>query len=264
MTLQIFALDGIGEVRPGDELAALTVAAADGRLRDGDILAVTSKIVSKAEDRFVQADDREQAITDETVRLVASRETPGGTVRIVQNRLGIIAAAAGVDSSSVPVGTVLLLPEDPDRSARILVDAIREQLGIRVGVIVTDTLGRAWRVGQTDAAIGIAGMDAVEDLRGTRDEYGQEMNVTITATADAIAGAADLVKGKAQGLPIAVIRGLGHLVHDEPRPVSAADLLRPHEEDMFHTGAAESWAAGRAEGFDEGYAAALREHGIEP
>ena len=88
--------------------------------------------------------------------------------------------------------------------------------------------------------------------------------MTITATADAIAGAADLVKGKAQGLPIAVIRGLGHLVHDEPRPVSAADLLRPHEEDMFHTGAAESWAAGRAEGFDEGYAAALREHGIEP
>jgi coenzyme F420-0:L-glutamate ligase/coenzyme F420-1:gamma-L-glutamate ligase len=242
MTLQIFALDGIGEVRPGDDLAALTVAAANGQLRDGDILAVTSKIVSKAEDRFVQADDREQAITDETVRLVASRETPGGTVRIVQNRLGIIAAAAGVDSSSVPVGTVLLLPEDPDRSARILVDAIRERLGIRVGVIVTDTLGRAWRVGQTDAAIGIAGMDAVEDLRGTRDEYGQEMNVTITATADAI--------------PIAVIRGLGHLVHDEPRPVSAADLLRPHEEDMFHTGAAESWAAG--------YAAALREHGIEP
>ena len=134
MTLQIFALDGIGEVRPGDDLAALTVAAADGRLRDGDILAVTSKIVSKAEDRFVQADDREQAITDETVRLVASRETPGGTVRIVQNRLGIIAAAAGVDSSSVPVGTVLLLPEDPDRSARILVDAIREQLSIRVEI----------------------------------------------------------------------------------------------------------------------------------
>ena len=266
MTLQIFALDGIGEVRPGDDLAALTVAAADGRLRDGDILAVTSKIVSKAEDRFVRADDREQAITDETVRVVASRETPGGTVRIVENRLGIIAAAAGVDSSSVPVGTVLLLPEDPDLSAARIVDAIRERVGVRVGVLVTDTLGRAWRIGQTDAAIGVAGMDAVRDLRGTVDEHGQEMSVTIAAVADEIAGAADLVKGKAQGLPVAVVRGLSDLVHTDDRAVAAtgargaAALLRPQAEDMFHTGAAES----RAEGFAQGYAAALRDHGITP
>jgi coenzyme F420-0:L-glutamate ligase/coenzyme F420-1:gamma-L-glutamate ligase len=293
MTLQIFALDGIREVVPGDDLAALILEAADGRLRDGDILAVTSKIVSKAEDRFVRADDREQAITDETVRVVASRETPGGTVRIVENRLGIIAAAAGVDSSSVPVGTVLLLPEDPDHSAARIVDAIRERVGIRVGVLVTDTLGRAWRIGQTDAAIGVAGMDAVRDLRGTVDEHGQEMSVTIAAVADEIAGAADLVKGKAQGLPVAVVRGLSDLVHTDERAAAsagtgeaagaagaagageargAAALLRPQAEDMFHTGAAESRAQGYAEGhaagcatgFDDGYAAALRDHGITP
>lgn len=276
MTLQIFALAGIGEIRPGDDLATIIIDAADGVLRDGDIVSVTSKIVSKAEDRFVQATDREQAITDETVRVVASRDVPGGTVRIVENRLGIVAAAAGVDSSSVPVGTVLLLPLDPDVSAQRIVQRIRERLGITVGVVITDTLGRAWRIGQTDAAIGIAGMDPVLDLRGQSDEYGQEMNVTVTAVADEIASATDLVKGKAAGRPVAVVRGLGHLVDREESgvregpvdgegpgvraesgvPRSARSLLRPRDEDMFHTGAAESWSAG--------YAAALREHGIEP
>ena len=275
MTLQIFALTGIGEIRPGDDLATLIIDAADGALRDGDIVSVTSKIVSKAEDRFVQAADREQAITDETVRVVAGRDVPGGTVRIVENRLGIIAAAAGVDSSSVPVGTVLLLPLDPDASARRIVERIRARLGVAVGVVITDTLGRAWRIGQTDAAIGIAGMDPVLDLRGRVDEYGQEMNVTVTAVADEIASATDLVKGKAVGRPVAVVRGLGDLVdRDDPGdedgtvdredpagreqkdPRSARSLLRPREDDMFHTGAAESWSAG--------YAAALREHGISP
>lgn len=258
MTLQIFALEGIGEIRPGDDLAGIIIAAAGGELRDGDILAVTSKIVSKAEDRFVEAVDREQAITEETVRVVASRATPGGTVRIVENRLGIIAAAAGVDSSNVPAGTVLLLPLDPDRSARTIAEAVRDRLGIAVGVVVTDTLGRAWRIGQTDAAIGIAGMEPVLDLRGERDEYGQEMNVTVTAVADEIAAATDLVKGKATGCPVAVVRGLEHLVdREEPAETrSARTLLRSNDEDMFHTGAAESWHAG--------YAAALREHGIAP
>ncbi len=256
MTLQIFALTGIGEIRPGDDLATIIIDAADGALRDGDIVSVTSKIVSKAEDRFVQADDREQAITDETVRVVARREVPGGSVRIVENRLGIVAAAAGVDSSSVPVGTVLLLPLDPDASAQRIVDRIRARLGIAVGVVITDTLGRAWRIGQTDAAIGIAGMEAVLDLRGAHDEYGQEMNVTVTAVADEIASATDLVKGKAAGRPVAVVRGIDDLVDrsESPAPRSARSLLRPRDEDMFHTGADESWAAG--------YAAALREHGI--
>lgn len=173
MTLQIFALTGIGEIRPGDDLATLIIDAADGALRDGDVVSVTSKIVSKAEDRYVQAADREQAITDETVRVVASRDVPGGAVRIVENRLGIIAAAAGVDSSSVPVGTVLLLPLDPDASARRIVERIRARLGVAVGVVITDTLGRAWRVGQTDAAIGIAGMDPVLDLRGGSTSTGR-------------------------------------------------------------------------------------------
>lgn len=258
MTLQIFALADIGEIRSGDDLGAIIVRAAAGGLRDGDILAVTSKIVSKAEDRFVRAEDRDQAITDETVRVVARRDTPGGTIRIVENRLGIIAAAAGVDSSSVPVGTVLLLPVDPDASARRIVDSVREQLGIRVGVVVTDTLGRAWRIGQTDAAIGVAGTQEVLDMRGVHDEYGQEMNVTVTAVADEIAAATDLVKGKATGHPVAVVRGLSELVdREEPSPPrSARTLLRPTDEDMFHTGAAESWGAG--------YRAALRDHGIDP
>lgn len=210
-SLTVRALTGIGEVRPGDDPAKL-IAAADPGLRDGDILLVTSKIVSKAEGRVVEAADREAAIDAETVRVVARR----GPLRIVENRQGLVMAAAGVDASNTPAGTVLLLPEDPDASARAIRRGLREALGVRVGVVVTDTFGRPWRAGLTDVAIGAAGVRVLDDLRGGTDAYGNPLSATVVAVADELAAAGDLVKGKAAGLPVAVVRGLAHLVTDEP------------------------------------------------
>lgn len=250
MELTVFGLGGIGEVRPGDDLAALILAAARGRLRDGDILAVTSKIVSKAEGRIVAAADREQAITDETVRVVASREHPGGVTRIVENRQGLVMAAAGVDSSNTDEGTVLLLPVDPDASAHALCERLRAATGVRLGIIVTDTAGRPWRQGQTDIAIGAAGVAVLDDLRGTTDASGRPLTVTVAAIADEVAGAADLVKGKASGVPVAVVRGLGRHVGDLGLPGARA-LQRHGDADMFSLGAVEA----RAEGYSAGLAA---------
>ncbi|OQR59554.1 coenzyme F420-0:L-glutamate ligase [Streptomyces maremycinicus] len=204
---RVWAVDGLPEVRPGDDLAKL-VAAAEPGLADGDVLLVTSKIVSKAEGRVVRADDREAAIDAETVRVVARR----GTLRIVENRQGLIMAAAGVDASNTPAGTVLLLPEDPDASARAIRAGLRDALGVDVGVLVTDTFGRPWRAGLTDVAIGAAGVRVLDDLRGGTDAYGNPLSATVVATADELAGAGDLVKGKAAGLPVAVVRGLRHVV----------------------------------------------------
>ncbi|MEU9267502.1 coenzyme F420-0:L-glutamate ligase [Streptomyces sp. NPDC048251] len=204
---RVWAVDGLPEVRPGDDLAKL-IAAAEPGLADGDVLLVTSKIVSKAEGRIVRADDREAAIDAETVRVVARR----GALRIVENRQGLIMAAAGVDASNTPAGTVLLLPEDPDASARAIRAGLRDALGVDVGVVVTDTFGRPWRAGLTDVAIGAAGVRVLDDLRGGTDAYGNPLSATVVATADELAGAGDLVKGKAAGLPVAVVRGLGHVV----------------------------------------------------
>lgn len=246
----VFALEGIPEVVPGDDLAVLIgdAVAAAGGAEPGDILAVTSKIVSKAEGRIVRADDREDAITAETVRVVATREHPGGVTRIVENRLGLVLAAAGVDASNTEEGTVLLLPEDPDASARTIATALRARFGTDLGVVITDTLGRPWRQGQTDAAIGAAGVHVADDLRGTLDSAGRRLDVTVAAVADEIAAAADLVKGKTAGRPVAVVRGLGHLVGPLDLP-GARSLVRPAEEDMFRLGTAEAW--------DEGYRAGL-------
>ena len=155
MAYSIEGVEGLPEIQQDDDLAELIAAAAE--LEDGDILVVTSKIVSKSEGRIVQADDREAAITAETVRVVATREHEGGVTRIVENRQGIIGAAAGVDASNAPHGTVLLLPVDPDASARALATGLRALTGRHVGVILSDTLGRPWREGQTDIAIGAAG-----------------------------------------------------------------------------------------------------------
>ncbi len=253
--LHVFVLEGIGEVEAGADLAALIADAAGSRLRDGDILAVTSKIVSKAEGRQVRAADREQAITDETVRVVATRTFPGGMTRIVENRQGLVMAAAGVDASNTPDGFVLLLPVDPDASARALCTALHERTSLRLGVLITDTVGRPWREGQTDIAIGAAGVTVLDDLRGTTDASGRRLDVTVAAVADEIAGAADLVKGKTSGNPVAVVRGLGRLVGelDEADARGATRLLRPSENDMFRLGSAEA----HAEGFSEGYAAGL-------
>ncbi|MET9625289.1 coenzyme F420-0:L-glutamate ligase [Streptomyces sp. NPDC006464] len=231
---QVRALAGLPEIRPGDDLAELIAAAAPG-LEDGDILLVTSKIVSKAEGRVVAADDRETAIDAETVRVVARR----GTLRIVENRQGLVMAAAGVDASNTPAGTVLLLPEDPDASARGLRDGLRDALGVDVGVVVTDTFGRPWRTGLTDVAIGAAGVRVLDDLRGGTDAHGNPLSATIVAVADELAGAGDLVKGKASGLPVAVVRGLGHLV-DPSGKEGARSLVRDSVDDMFRLGTSEA------------------------
>ena len=249
--LQIWALAGIGEVTADDDLAQLigdALAAADVPVADGDILVVTSKIVSKAEGRFVVADDREDAITRETVRVVATRTAPSGhTTRIVENRLGIVSAAAGVDASNTPDGTVLLLPEDPDASARALAAALRDRFGVRLGVLVSDTLGRAWRDGQTDHAIGAGGVHVFEDLRGEVDAQGRPLVVTLPCVADELCAAADLVKRKATGMPIAVVRGRGDLVGDLDLP-GARSIVRTGERDMFRLGADEAYAEGYAAG----------------
>lgn len=247
----VFALDGLPEFRSGDDLAGILGDALAGLAEDGDILAVTSKIVSKAEGRMVPAADRELAITAETVRVVATRTRADGAgiTRIVENPQGLVMAAAGVDASNAPDGHVLLLPEDPDRSARHLAEVLRDRLGIRLGVILTDTLGRPWREGQTDVAIGAAGVVVLENLAGTADANGKQLEVTAPAVADELAAAAELVKGKAAGRPVAVIRGLGHLVTGVDAPGARA-LVRPAERDMFRVGSDEAWR--------EGYEAGLR------
>jgi len=246
--LSVWAPDGIGEIRPGDDLVTVVGDAAGRDLRDGDIVVVTSKIVSKAEGRMVAAADREEAITAETVRVVASRPLPsGGVTRIVESRLGIVAAAAGVDASNTPEGTVLLLPEDPDASARAMAEGLRARFGVEVGVLISDTMGRAWRDGQTDAAIGAGGVRVFEDLRGTTDAEGRPLAVTMPCVADELCAAADLVKGKASRRPVAVVRGRGDLVGRLDLP-GARSILRPTEQDMFRQGADEAYADGFAAG----------------
>jgi coenzyme F420-0:L-glutamate ligase/coenzyme F420-1:gamma-L-glutamate ligase len=231
---QVLGVPGLPEVRPGDDLAKL-IAAAAPELADGDVLLVTSKIVSKAEGRVVAAADRESAIDAEMVRLVARR----GALRIGENRQGLVMAAAGVDASNTPAGTVLLLPQDPDASARRLRAGLREALGVNVAVVLTDTSGRPWRNGLTDIAIGAAGLRVLHDLRGAADSHGNLLNATVVALADELAGAADLVKGKASGVPVAVVRGLADAVLDDDGPGARA-LARGAADDMFRLGTSEA------------------------
>ncbi|WP_030814426.1 coenzyme F420-0:L-glutamate ligase [Streptomyces sp. NRRL F-2799] len=233
---RVWAPSGLPEVAPGDDLAKL-IAAAEPGLADGDVLLVTSKIVSKAEGRIVRAADREAAIDAETVRVVARR----GPLRIVENRQGLVMAAAGVDASNTAEGTVLLLPEDPDASARAIREGLREALGVTVGVIVTDTFGRPWRAGLTDVAIGAAGVRVLDDLRGGTDAHGNPLSATVVATADELASAGDLIKGKAAGLPVAVVRGLPHVVTDAAeRGEGARAMVRSARDDMFRLGTSEA------------------------
>ncbi|MFB8752762.1 coenzyme F420-0:L-glutamate ligase [Streptomyces parvulus] len=230
---RVWAPPGLPEVQPGDDLAKL-IAAAEPGLADGDVLLVTSKIVSKAEGRVVRADDREAAIDAETVRVVARR----GPLRIVENRQGLVMAAAGVDASNTPCGTVLLLPEDPDASARGIREGLRDALGVDVGVVVTDTFGRPWRAGLTDVAIGAAGVRVLDDLRGGVDAHGNPLGSTVVATADELAAAGDLVKGKAAGLPVAVVRGLPQVVTGDGEGARA--MVRGARDDMFRLGTSEA------------------------
>jgi len=236
--LTVTGVPGLPEIAAGDDLAALICAAVPD-LRDGDILVVTSKIVSKAEGRVIRA-NREDAIDREAVRVVARR----GQTRIVTTRHGLVLAAAGVDSSNTPPGTVVLLPEDPDGSARGLRKALGERRGVSVAVVITDTMGRPWRNGQTDTAIGAAGLLPLRDLRGKADTFGTPLEVTVAAVADEIAAAGDLVKGKTAQVPVAIVRGLADLVTGADGPGAAA-LIRPVADDMFRLGTADVLQARR-------------------
>jgi coenzyme F420-0:L-glutamate ligase len=248
--IEIFPVLGIGELRPGDDLGAVIAERAD--LHDGDVIVVTSKVVSKVEGRLVvlETDDpdareaaRQAAIEAETVRVVARR----GELRIVETRHGLVLAAAGVDASNVARNELALLPVDPDASADLLRESLRERLDVEVAVIVTDTMGRAWRNGLTDVAVGVAGITAVTDPRGRRDAYGNVLEVTRVAVADEIAAAADLVKGKLGGIPVAVVRGLapdGKLPDDGN---GTRELLRGAADDLFRLGTAEAFELGRAD-----------------
>jgi len=231
-SVTVSPVTGLPEVGAGADLAAL-IADAAGDLRDGDILVVTSKIVSKAEGRVLAA-PREQAIEAETARVVARR----GPTTIAQTRHGFVLAAAGVDESNTAPGTVILLPEDPDESARRLRKGLHARTGLSIGVIITDTMGRPWRNGQTDNAIGAAGVTPVRDYRGEADTFGNILEVTVAAVADEIAAAADLVKGKSLRIPVAVVRGLAGLVTEQDGPGARA-LVRPADEDMFRFGSAD-------------------------
>ena len=239
--LTVFGVSGLPEIKAGDDLASCIAEAvlAGPGVADGDILVITSKVVSKAEDRVIRG-DRDAAIAAETVRVVARR----GPTTISQTRHGLVLAAAGVDESNTEPGTVVLLPVDPDGSARRLRKAVTERCGARIGIIITDTMGRPWRAGQTDTAIGAAGVAPLRDHRGQHDTFGNLLEVTVAAVADEIAAAADLVKQKTAQIPVAVVRGLGELVSEADGPGAAA-LIRPAEEDMFRLGSTDVLTARR-------------------
>jgi coenzyme F420-0:L-glutamate ligase/coenzyme F420-1:gamma-L-glutamate ligase len=233
--LEVFAVEGIGEVRPGDDLAGLIVAAVDAGehdLADGDVVVVTQKVVSKAENRLVAIDPDDPhahrpLVLEESVRVLRRR----GDLVISETAHGFICANAGIDLSNVEAGWAALLPEDPDRSARRIRDALVHRFGIGVAVVVSDTFGRPWRRGVTDVAIGSAGLRPVVDLRGTTDALGRELMVTEVAVADEIAAAAELVMGKADGIPVAVVRGIPLDWLGEGSVVG--DLVRPPHDDLF-------------------------------
>jgi coenzyme F420-0:L-glutamate ligase/coenzyme F420-1:gamma-L-glutamate ligase len=229
--LEILPVDGVGEVRPGDDLATL-LADAVPDLADGDVLVVTQKVVSKAEAQLVPIDpndpDSKARIVDaESVRVLRRR----GELVISETRHGFVCANAGVDMSNVENGWAALLPENPDRSARRLRDGLRARLGVHVAVIISDTFGRVWRRGLTDVAIGCAGIRAVVDLRGTPDGLGRELTVTEVCVVDELASAAELVMGKSSGICAAVVRGVdpGWLGRGEV----GREVVRPAHEDLF-------------------------------
>jgi coenzyme F420-0:L-glutamate ligase / coenzyme F420-1:gamma-L-glutamate ligase len=241
--LEILPVIGLPEFRPGDDLTG-AVADAATWLRSGDIVVVTSKIVSKVEGRLVRvpADPEERdrirrrLVFEESVRIIARR----ARTLITENHLGIVQAASGVDASNVAGDELALLPADPDASALALRGGLRERLGVEVAVVITDTMGRAWRVGQTDVAIGSSGLRVLHGYRGEMDRQGNELAITEIAVADEVAAAADLVKGKLGAVPVAVVRGLP--IGDPA--ATARDLVRPVDEDLFRLGTEEAMVAG--------------------
>lgn len=246
-TIEILPVPGLPEFRPGDDVAK-AIADAAPWLRDDDIVVVTSKVLSKSEGRIVAAPVdpeerdalRRKLIDSEAVRVLARK----GRTLITENAIGLIQAAAGVDGSNVDAAELALLPVDPDGSAATLRSRLRELLGVTVGVVITDTMGRAWRNGQTDAAIGAAGVAVLHGYAGAHDQHGNELLVTEVAVADEIAAAADLVKGKLTGVPVAVVRGL----KPGDDGSNGRTLVRAGEEDLFWLGTEEALARGREEG----------------
>jgi len=232
--LTIIPVEGIGEIRPGDELAVVIAEAAIAQgtpLVAHDCVVVTQKVVSKAEGRLVALDPddlaaRQALVEAESVRVVRRR----GDLIISETRHGFVCANAGIDLSNVEAGTAALLPVEPDRSAKHVRDALRARFGVDVAVIISDTFGRAWRMGLTDVAIGVSGIAGVVDLRDTPDARGRILHVTEVAVADEIAGAAELVMGKAAGVPAAIVRGLED---SWLREGSYRELVRPPGEDLF-------------------------------
>jgi coenzyme F420-0:L-glutamate ligase / coenzyme F420-1:gamma-L-glutamate ligase len=228
--MQLIPVEGMPEIRPGDILAELIAARAE--LVDGDVVVVTQKIVSKAEGRLVAIDpddprSHKELVEEEAVRVLRRR----GDLIMTETRHGFVCANAGIDLSNVERGYAALLPVDSDRSARRVRDGLKARLGVRVGVIVSDTFGRTWRRGVTDVAIGVAGVAAVIDLRGTSDALGRELQVTEVCVADELAAAAELVMGKSDGVPVAVIRGVNPAWLRES---SVADeIVRKYQEDLF-------------------------------
>jgi coenzyme F420-0:L-glutamate ligase/coenzyme F420-1:gamma-L-glutamate ligase len=231
MSLQIFAVEGVPEVSAGDDLAGL-IATAEPGLQDGDVVVVTQKVVSKAEGAMARIDPddprgHKAIVEDESVRILRRR----GDLIISETRHGFVCANAGVDLSNVDEGWAALLPADSDRSARRLRDGLRARLGVEVAVIISDTFGRPWRRGLTDVAIGCAGIQAVVDLRGTEDSRGRVLQVTEVCVVDELAGAAEMVMGKATGIAAAVVRGVdpAWLGQGNVR----AEVVRPPSEDLF-------------------------------
>ena len=238
--MNVLPVTGLPEIREGDDLAGMVADRVE--LEDGDVLVVAQKVVSKAEGRVVRLEDiepseralelaneddprRTEAILRETAEIVRIRPP----LLIVQTRHGFTCASAGVDASNAPApGMLVLLPLDPDASAAGIRDRVRELTGKTVGVVVSDSFGRPWRMGTTDVALGAAGIRVLEDLRGTKDRIGYELRSTQIAIADELAGAAQLVMGKADGIPVAVIRGL-----DVAGDGSALELVMPPERDLF-------------------------------
>lgn len=233
MTVEVRPIAGLPEVSEGDDLAALIATAAD--LKDGDVVVVTQKIVSKAEGRVVP--EGEDWVSRETKRVVARR----GDLVIAETRHGLVCANAGVDRSNVPEGFLSLLPDDPDASAAGIADGLRRRTGREVAVVVTDTFGRPWRHGVVNVAIGVAGLPALVDLRGEKDAHGKVLEATVIALADEVAASAGLVQGKADGVPVAIVRGL---VPQGP-PGTGRDLVRPREDDLFRESPLRSISARR-------------------
>ena len=232
----VHPVGGLPEFAPGDDLAG-AIAGAAPWLADGDVVVVTSKVVSKVEGNLVAVEPgtdreaaRQRAIDAETVRVVARR----GPLKIVQTRHGWVVAAAGIDASNVAADALVLLPADADASARALRDRLAALLGVRVGVVVSDTFGRTWRDGLTDVAIGSAGLPALVDHRGQVDAHGNRLETTQVAVVDELASAADLVKGKLAGVPVAVVRGLRLPVPDADE--GTRPLVRLGPGDLFSHG----------------------------